>query len=92
MLRTMAALLFATALHVQPCAAQTPGSFDGCPLEGKTTRTAVIALNRLKNRTVAPLKADVNPAITLTAVLRRETMSVAGMNRKPRSSRDSWWP
>ena len=69
MLRMTAALLFAAALRAQPCAAQTPGSFDGCPLEGKTTRTAVMALNRLKNRTVAPLKADINPAISLTSVL-----------------------
>src|SRR5271156_5509242 len=68
-LRMTAALLFAAALRAQPCAAQTPGSFDGCPLEGKTTTTAVMALNRLKNRTVAPLKADINPAISLTSVL-----------------------
>lgn len=51
------------------CAAQTDGSFDGCPRQGKTTRASVMALNRLKNRTVAPLKTDVNPAITLTSVL-----------------------
>jgi hypothetical protein len=68
-LRTVAALLFAGTLQAQLCAAQTPGSFDGCPLEGKTTRSAVMALNRLKNRTVAPLKTDVNSAITLTSVL-----------------------
>ena len=68
-LRTMAALLFVATFQVQVCAAQTPGSFDGCPLEGKTTRPALMALNRLKNRTVAPLKTDVNPAISLTSVL-----------------------
>jgi len=68
-LRTMAALLFAATFQVQVGSAQTPGTFDGCPLEGKTTRTALMALNRLKNRTVAPLKADVNPAISLTSVL-----------------------
>jgi hypothetical protein len=68
-LRTIAALLFAASFQAQVCAAQTDGRFDGCPLQGKTTRTAVMALNRLKNRTVAPLKTDVNPAITLTAVL-----------------------
>jgi len=67
--RTMAALLFAATFQVQVGSAQTPGTFDGCPLEGKTTRTALMALNRLKNRTVAPLKADVNPAISLTSVL-----------------------
>jgi hypothetical protein len=68
-LRAMGALVFAVTFHSQVCAAQAPGSFDGCPLEGKTARTAVMALNRLKNRTVAPLKTDVYPAITLTAVL-----------------------
>jgi hypothetical protein len=68
-LRTMGVLAFAIIVQAQVCAAQAPGRFDGCPLEGKTTRTAVMALNRLKNRTVAPLKTDVNPAITLTSVL-----------------------
>lgn len=68
-LRIIGGLLFATAFQAQVCVAQTDGSFDGCPLEGKTTRPAVMALNRLKNRTVAPLKTDVNPAITLAAVL-----------------------
>ena len=68
-LRTIAACLFIAVFQATVCVAQTPGSFDGCPLEGKTTRTAVMALNRLKNRTVAPLKTDVNPGITLTAVL-----------------------
>src|ERR1700730_8274842 len=67
-LRTMGVLVFAIIVQTQVCAAQAPGSFDGCPLEGKTTRTAVMALNSLKNRTVAPLKTDVNPAITLTSV------------------------
>jgi hypothetical protein len=67
--RTMAVLLFAGTFQVRVSAAQAPGSFDGCPVEGKTTRAAVMALNRLKNRTVAPLKSDVNPAITLTSVL-----------------------
>ncbi len=68
-LRTMVALVFAAAFQAQVCVAQTDGSFDGCSLAGKTTRTAVMALNRLKNRTVVPLKTDVNPAITLTSVL-----------------------
>ena len=68
-LRMMAALLLVAIFQVPVCAAQTPGSFDGCPLEGKTTRPALMALNRLKNRTVAPLKTDVNPAISLTSVL-----------------------
>jgi hypothetical protein len=68
-LRTIAVLLFTAAFQAHVCAAKAPGSFDGCPLEGKTTRPALMALNRLKNRTVAPLKTDVNPAIPLTSVL-----------------------
>ena len=56
-------------LCVSSCPAQEPGSFDNCPLEGKTKVSSVQALNRLKNRTVAPLKTDVNPGITLAAVL-----------------------
>jgi hypothetical protein len=61
-LRMIAAFFFVGAFQATVCVAQTPGSFDGCPLEGKTTRAAVMTLNR-------PLKTDVNPAITLTAVL-----------------------
>jgi hypothetical protein len=56
-------------LCVSSCRAQEPGSFDNCPLEGKTKVSVVQALNRLKNRTVAPLKTNVNPGITLAAVL-----------------------
>ena len=48
---------------VSSCPAQEPGSFDNCRLEGKTKVSVVQALNRLKNRTVAPLKTDVNPGI-----------------------------
>ena len=51
------------------CFGQTAGSFDGCPLEGKTANPIVAALNRLKNRTTAPLRTDVNPAISLESVL-----------------------
>src|SRR6202034_3584079 len=68
-LRVIVAFLFVAAFRTTVCVAQSPGGFDGCPLEGKTTRTAVMALNRLKHRTVAPLKTDVNPTITLTSVL-----------------------
>lgn len=67
--KMMAVLLFAVTCLVQLCTAQVPGTFDGCPLEGKTANQAVAAVNRLKNRTVAPLRTQVNPAITLTAVL-----------------------
>lgn len=67
--RASAALIFAGALLALACAAQTPGSFDGCPLQGKTTNPSLMALNRLKNRTIAPLQTQVNPAISLTSVL-----------------------
>lgn len=67
--KTLAAPLFVAALFAQTCTAQDPGSFDGCELQGKTTNPSLMDLNRLKNRTVAPLKSQVNPAISLTAVL-----------------------
>lgn len=62
-------VLILVALSVPICSSQTPGSFDGCPLEGKTTNPALMALNRLKNRTVAPLRTQVNPEISLDSVL-----------------------
>jgi hypothetical protein len=68
-LRAIGPLLFITTLLAPSNRGQTPGSFDGCPLEGKTTNPSLMALNRLKNRTVTPMKTQVNPAITLAAVL-----------------------
>lgn len=68
-LKVMAAFLLSACLLVHVCSAQAPGDFDGCPPEGKTTNTSLKALNRLKNRTVAPLRTQVNSAITLNAVL-----------------------
>jgi hypothetical protein len=56
-------------LCASSCLAQEPGSFDNCPLEGRTNVPPVKALNRLKNRTTAPLQTDVNPAISLAAIL-----------------------
>ena len=69
LLRAIPTFLFAATFLAQICSGQAPGSFDGCPLEGKTTNPSLMALNRLKNRTVAPLQTQVNPAISLTAVL-----------------------
>jgi hypothetical protein len=74
-LRYWARFMVATAaissgiLFVHPCYGQGAGSFDGCPLEGQTTKPALIALNRLKNRTATPLRTQVDPAISLSAVL-----------------------
>jgi hypothetical protein len=48
---------------------QTQGSFDGCPVTGKTTNPGLMALNRLKNRTTPPLRTNVNPEITLDSIL-----------------------
>ena len=64
-----AAILFAAMLLVSISFGQAPGSFDGCPVEGQTSLPGLIALNRLKNRTVAPLGTDVNPNISLNSVL-----------------------
>lgn len=68
-LATVATILFSATFLVPTCVAQTPGTFDGCPLQGKTTNSNLMALNRLKNRTVAPLRTQINSAISLTAVL-----------------------
>jgi hypothetical protein len=68
-LKIVTCLLSSTVFLVPTCVAQTPGAFDGCPLQGKTTNSSLMALNRLKNRTVAPLRTQVNSAISLTAVL-----------------------
>lgn len=67
--KVLGALLFTATVLVAICSGQTPGSFDGCPLEGKTTKSGLMALNRLKNRTTPPLKTNVNPAITLDSIL-----------------------
>jgi hypothetical protein len=63
------ALLFCSSVLAPLCVGQTAGSFDGCPLQGKTANLRVAALNRLKNRTNAPMRTNVNPAISLEAVL-----------------------
>ena len=67
--RVFGALLFTATVLVAICSGQTPGNLDGCPLEGKTTKSGLMALNRLKNRTAPPLKTNVNSAITLDSIL-----------------------
>jgi hypothetical protein len=42
--KVFAALLFTATVLVAICSGQTPGSFDGCPLEGKTTKAGLMAL------------------------------------------------
>jgi hypothetical protein len=66
---SLATIALSGFFFVYPCQAQTPGSFDGCPVEGKTARPGLMALNRLKNRTTAPLKSQLNPAISLSSIL-----------------------
>jgi hypothetical protein len=66
---SMELTLLAAILLVPTSFGQAPGSFDGCPVEGKTTRQALMALNRLRNRTVTPLRTNVNPDISLASVL-----------------------
>jgi len=54
-----------------PQIAPGPGfsTFDGCPLEGDATNYSVQELNRLKNRTAIPQPQQIDPAVTLTAML-----------------------
>jgi len=44
-------------------------TFNGCGMEGDASRPAMKALNRLKNRHTAPGAGDINPAVTLAAIL-----------------------
>jgi hypothetical protein len=62
-------LLGLAALSVPICSGQTDGSFDGCPLAGQTKNPALMALNRLKNRTAMPSREQVNSEISLESVL-----------------------
>lgn len=53
----------------------TPGpqqpfeTFDGCGLEGDATNPTVRELNQLKNRTIAPEPQQLDPRVTLAAML-----------------------
>jgi len=53
------------------CRAQTQDlqTYNGCGMEGDARSLGVRALNRLKNRVTAPKPADINPRITLAAML-----------------------
>jgi hypothetical protein len=50
------------------------GSFDGCPLTGNVSprasnHDATVELNRNKNRSDSPKKSDIDPGVTLSAML-----------------------
>jgi hypothetical protein len=47
-----------------------PGTFHGCALIGDAKSTSVQALNRLKNRANVPANADVDPQVSLAAMLK----------------------
>jgi hypothetical protein len=44
-------------------------TLDGCPVEGDASSPAVRELNRLKNRTASPAPQQLDPAVTLAAML-----------------------
>jgi hypothetical protein len=57
-------------LLASPVWAQTGlPTYNGCPMEGDARSPAVRALNRLKNRYIAPTPEQINPKITLAAIL-----------------------
>jgi hypothetical protein len=66
---SVATALFAATLLVPTSFAQGGSSFDGCPAQGSATNQSLMSLNRLKNRTVAPLQTNVNPDISLATIL-----------------------
>ena len=61
------ALCFAAPAYPQNSGSNNLESFNGCGMEGDARSAGVQALNRLKNRHVAPQQVD--PAITLAAML-----------------------
>jgi hypothetical protein len=68
-------LLFCSlaATFSAPAQSQAPtqdwNTYNGCGLEGDARSPAVRALNRLKNRVTAPAPDDINPKVTLAAML-----------------------
>jgi hypothetical protein len=63
----MAGMSGAFAQHSPPAAELS--AFHGCPMEGDARSQAVRALNRLKNRYTAPIPDQIDPKITLAAIL-----------------------
>ena len=74
-MKKLAAILFlalAWAPATSPQQSQTPTNlsfFHGCPMQGDARDQAVQTLNRLKNRYTAPTPEQVDPRITLAAIL-----------------------
>src|SRR5215471_14779342 len=66
-------LLLVSLIFVLTAAAQTGPPdlrvFNNCPLQGDARPTALQQLNMLKNRFVGPGRPQINPAITLSAIL-----------------------
>jgi hypothetical protein len=55
----------------RPVPVPNPGleTLDGCPMEGDASGPAVRQLNRLKNRFAAPEPQQIDPSVTLAALL-----------------------
>lgn len=62
----LAALAVPPKCHAQ---AQDWQKYNGCGMEGDARSPGVRALNRLKNRVTAPTPAEINPKVTLAAML-----------------------
>jgi hypothetical protein len=57
-------------LHQEtPAPAASLDIYNGCPMEGVAQSAGVRALNRLKNRYTAPTSDQINPAVTLAAIV-----------------------
>jgi len=67
----MRGLVLAAALVLlAPAAARAQDTYNGCPMEGDAAGSAVQALNRLKNRYLAPQLPEVDSQVSLAALLR----------------------
>lgn len=62
---------------------------DQCPAIGTATSPVGQALNALKNRAVAPTDAQINPAVTLAAMLADGDDTGRFDQARPRRSRDT---
>lgn len=58
-----------TSPGTAPAMAPNLETLDGCPIEGDASNPAVRELNRLKNRTTAPDPQQIDPAVTLAALV-----------------------
>jgi len=60
---------FVSAANPQTAGSTNLDIYNGCGMEGDAHGPAIWALNRLKNRYAAPKPEEINPAITLAAIL-----------------------